>query len=176
MRDSIKADTWPLPQVPGRMEERITDSRVGASAFTPFPIRSYESRDLPEVLAIWRRASDLAHPFLTTEFQGREAKMIEDVYLPEAETWVAVAHGDLVGFIALLGNEVGALFVDPDFHGRGYGRALVDHARLLRSHLFLDVFEDNSIGRRFYERYGFRVVNRGLHEPTGFPVLRMELP
>jgi putative acetyltransferase len=41
--------------------------------------------------------------------------------------------------------------------------------------LELDVFEENSIGRRFYETYGFDLVDRHFHDETGQPLLRLRL-
>ncbi len=140
-------------------------------------IRPYEPADLAALLGVWRRSSDLAHPFLDAEFQDGEAKAIAEVYLPnaETETWVSIEGDRLVGFLTLIGNEVGALFVEPADHGRGLGRALMDHARVVRGRLEVEVFEENAIGRRFYERYGFRFVRRGVHGPSGLPIHRLEL-
>ena len=76
-------------------------------------------------------------------------------------------------FIALIGNEVGGLFVDPSFLGRGLGNALMDKARELHSTLEVEVFKENSIGRRFYDRYGFKLQEEKLHEETGCLTLRL---
>jgi putative acetyltransferase len=46
-----------------------------------------------------------------------------------ADTTVYEAEGRVVGFLALIGNEVGAIFLDPDRPGPGIGRALMDNAR-----------------------------------------------
>jgi putative acetyltransferase len=81
----------------------------------------------------------------------------------------------IVGFIALVGNQVGGLFVDPAFQGEGIGRLLVDHARSLHAELELEVFAKNTGARRFYERYGFRRIDELIHEETGHPVVRMRL-
>jgi len=105
----------------------------------------------------------------------QERHNIPNVYLPVAETWVRVADGRVAGFISLLGNEVGALFVDPEHHRGGIGRALIDKARLLRGDLEVEVFELNTLGRGFYERVGFRPIERKVHEPTGFALLRLRL-
>ena len=138
-------------------------------------IREYEKKDLEALLNAWYSASRAAHPFLDADFFEQERSNIADLYLPNAETWVYELDGVVVGFIALLGNEVGGLFVDTTFHGRGIGRALMDHVRLLRDVLELDVFEDNAVGRRFYERYGFATSHEHVHEETGFKQLRLRL-
>lgn len=125
---------------------------------------------------IWSAASTVAHPFLSDEFLAAERHEIAHEHLFSAETWVWEDDGRVVGFISLLGNEVGAIFVDPALHGVGIGRALMDHARGLRGALEVEVFEANAIGRAFYERYGFEPKQKGVHEATGLHVLRLELP
>ena len=138
-------------------------------------IREYEEKDLSELLDAWYSASQIGHPFLDEDFFEQERRNIPALYLPNAETWVYDLDGVVVGFIALIGNEVGAIFVDSRFHGRGIGRALMDKARSIRDVLELDVFKDNLVGRKFYENYGFTRVNEHLHEETGFMQLRLRL-
>lgn len=138
-------------------------------------IRPYVSSDTDELIAVWYRASVIAHPFLSETFLERERKQIVEEWLPVTETTVYVLDGRVVGSISLMGNEVGGFFVDPDHQGKGFGRALMDHVRDTRPLLELDVFEANSIGRRFYDNYGFELVGRHIHEETGQPQLRLRL-
>jgi len=139
----------------------------------PATIRPYVKADLDGVLSSWESAVKVGHPFLPETFLGQERYNIPNVYLPNAETWVAEQGGQVVGFIALIGNEVGAIFVDAECHGSGVGRALMDKAHELRGELELEVFEKNQIGRRFYARYGFQLLEEKLHEDTGNTLLRL---
>lgn len=138
-------------------------------------IRPYHERDVEDLLDVWYRASLVGHPFLPDDFLQRERVEVADRWLPIAETLVHEMAGRVVGFISLIGNEVGAIFVDPDLHGRGIGRALMDEARGRRPYLELGVFEANHSGRRFYEAYGFHLVERRIEERTGEPELRLRL-
>ena len=138
-------------------------------------IREYEDKDLRELLEAWYSASKFAHPFLSEEFFNQERQKIPSIYMPMAETWVYELDGAVVGFIALIGNEVGAIFLDPELHGKGIGRALMDHARSIRDVLELDVFKENKIGRNFYKKYGFIEEYEYLHKETGFMQLRLKL-
>ncbi len=138
-------------------------------------IRKYDAHDLAELLDVWYDASQIAHPFLTRDFLDRERRNVIQEYLPIAETWVFEEEARVVGFIALIRNEVGGIFVTPSRHGQGIGRALMDHARASRNHLDVEVFEANQIGRAFYDAYGFEVIRAGVHKETGEPVLRLRL-
>ena len=138
-------------------------------------IRPYQDTDLNELLEAWYSASLVGHPFLDETFFQQERKNIREVYLPKAETWVFEQDGVVVGFISLLGNEVGAIFVDSNYHGRGIGRALMDHARSLRAFLELSVLKDNRVGRDFYAKCGFHQVDELLHKETGCKQLRLKL-
>ena len=113
-------------------------------------IRPYDPKDRDAVLAVWADSAVVAHPFLTPAMFEQERRDIAEKFLPLAETYVFERGGVVVGFIALLGNEVGGIFVAPQYHGRGIGSALMDWARASRDHLELDVFEANEIGRAFY--------------------------
>ena len=136
-------------------------------------IRHYVDSDLEELLSAWESASRLAHPFLTESFMEKVKHDIPNVYIPNADTWVVVENQRVVGFIALIGNEVGAIFVDPIHHGKGYGKALMDKAQSLHDELELDVFKENNIGRQFYDRYGFISQGERLDEDSGQQVLRL---
>ena len=139
-------------------------------------IRQYIDTDLDDLLTAWESASEIAHPFLTPEFVASERNNIPNLYLPNAETWVYDDGERVVGFIALIGDEVGAIFVHPDHQRTGVGQQLMDKARSLRETLEVEVFVANAIGRAFYARYGFEPVEQKLHEPSGQDVLRLRLP
>jgi ribosomal protein S18 acetylase RimI-like enzyme len=88
-------------------------------------------------------------------------------------------NGDPAGEVDHSAGEVLAIYVDPDHHGRGAGRALMDAAvadlqRALISEVRLWVLEENSPARRFYERYGFVADGERhhfrVHPPDGEPV------
>lgn len=139
-------------------------------------IRPYRSDDIEGVMAAWRGANALAHPFLTDSYKAQSEQEVRNLYIPNAETYVLEVHGQVIGFIALLGNEIGGLFLEPSKHGMGFGRALVDHAVAIKGPLKVVVFRDNNIGRPFYERYGFVLVAEALHEASGQVVHEMAMP
>jgi len=138
-------------------------------------IRPYEPGDTDALVDIWRAATAVAHPFLTDAFVEREAHNMRRLYLPKAETWVFEHDGEPAGFIALLGNEIGGLFLAPALHRRGFGRHMVDHAARLHGPLEVEVFEKNAGARTFYARYGFVETGRTRHEETGETVLRLAI-
>jgi len=139
-------------------------------------IRRYDPGDRAALLAVWVDSAAVAHPFWTAARFEDERRDIVEQFLPVAETYVFERNGAVVGFISLLGNEVGGIFVAPQYHGQGIGTALMDWARDSRDVLELDVFEANEIGRAFYAAYGFAVVEQRVDEATGLPVLRLRLP
>lgn len=137
-------------------------------------IRKYRKTDLEAVLSSWERATRLAHSFMTDEFIDQERKNVADVYLPNTDTWVVVVDGAVQGFIALMGNEVGAIFLQPEHHGKGIGKALMDKAQNLHGDIEVVVAKENPIGRKFYSQYGFKLLEEYYHEPTGQQMLRLK--
>ncbi|MEB8431715.1 GNAT family N-acetyltransferase [Cocleimonas sp. KMM 6892] len=139
-------------------------------------IRQYIESDLDDVLATWENANKLAHPFLKEDFVAQVRKDIPALYLPNADTWVIEDDNEkkVVGFIALIGNEVGAIFLQPEHHGKKLGKMMMDIAHQLHGDLELEVFEKNTIGREFYKQYGFTQIDEMEHEASGEHVLRLK--
>lgn len=132
-------------------------------------IRRYEPADLNEMARIWLEASRVGHPFLDAAVLQRQFELVRDIYLPQAETWVAYDGTAPVGFIGLLDNFIGGLFVDPVKHGTGAGRALVEHAAALKGPLNVDVYALNVAALGFYRRLGFIERSRLPTDAEGLP-------
>ena len=111
---------------------------------------------------------------MTDEFIARERINVAEIYMPNTETWVVEIDGKVEGFIALMGNEVGSIFLQPRCHSKGAGKALMDKAQELHGNLEVEVFKENSIGRKFYSKYGFELLEEKVHGPTGQQVLRLK--
>ena len=136
-------------------------------------IRQYQASDLKDLMSAWENANNLAQPFLQEDFVAQVRKDIPALYLPNADTWVAECDNHIVGFIALIGNEVGAIFLQPEYHGKRIGKMMMDKAQELHGNLELEVFKKNTIGLEFYSAYGFELMEEKMHEPTGELLLRL---
>lgn len=138
-------------------------------------IRPYRPSDQQLLSSIWFEASMTAHAFLGEQRLRQQQKLIEDIYLPQAETWVACLKDEAVGFIGLIDTFIGGLFVSPSCQGQGIGKALVCHALRLKQELALNVYVANDDACQFYLRQGFQEIARNPVDDEGlpFPIIRM---
>lgn len=137
-------------------------------------IRQYKNSDLESVLSSWEAATRIAHPFMTDDFITKERVNVAEIYMPNTDTWVAELDGSVVGFIALMGNEIGAIFLQPSLHGKGIGRALMEKAKNLHEELEVVVAKENPIGRGFYSKCGFELIEESFNDHLGGQVLRLK--
>lgn len=134
-------------------------------------IRPARPDDALRLLEVWEAAVRATHHFLAEEDVVFYRGVIRDNYLPTADLYAAVEDQDRpVGFLGLYEGDIEALFVDPARHGRGVGRALLEHARALQPHLTVSVNEQNLQARGFYEAMGFREVGRSETDAEGRPL------
>lgn len=82
-------------------------------------IRKYPIKDTDALVSVWSKANAVAHSFLKDEFVAQVAQDMRNIYLPNAETWVLEVNKAPVGFISMLEDEIGGLFLDPAHHSRG---------------------------------------------------------
>lgn len=137
-------------------------------------IRKYKVLDETKIIDIWSNSSSLAHPFLSTAFVEKVKKDMKDIYLPNTETWVFEKDNVVIGFISMIENEIGGLFVNPDQQSKGIGTTLVNFIGKFHKELKVEVFRDNAIGRAFYKKYGFKIMKEYFHKESNQILLRMK--
>jgi len=143
-------------------------------------IRASRPEDGSRAVEIWRAAVDATHHFLTPESRAEIDLAVQD-FLPKTDLWLAVDEADLpIGFTIASEGRMDGLFVDPAYHGRGVGRALVMHALAENPALTTDVNEQNPAALAFYEHLGFVRTGRSETDEDGRPYplihLRLENP
>lgn len=136
-------------------------------------IRKHVENDLEQIMKIWYESSNLAHPFLQAAFVDKVKRDMRNMYIPNSDTWVYENDQGIVGFISMIEDEIGGLFVLPQNHSAGIGTRLVNYVREFHEKLEVEVFEKNEIGRAFYKKYGFHFINEFTHEESGEKVLRL---
>jgi len=89
-----------------------------------------------------------------------DRQFLSEVMLAQNEVWVAEADGEVAGFIAFSKGWVNQLYIAPTYQGHGLGGRLLEEAKRSNGALQLWAFEENDPAIRFYERRGFRIVER----------------
>jgi len=120
-------------------------------------IREYENTDLPEILSIYLKCKP-------EEFHG-EKQNVKVVPLEKdpnnfslfisAEKYI-LEQECIVGFITILGESIGWLYVDPSYRNQGVGSSLLEH--VINTHntpLALKVTMSNNKAINLYKKYGF---------------------
>lgn len=141
-------------------------------------VREALPSDRDTLLDIWLRSVKATHTFLTDGDLQTLVPVVRDEALVPLELWVICADaGTAAGFIGLSGPRVEALFIAPEWFGRGCGTLLLDHARRLKGALSTDVNEQNTDALRFYLTRGFTVAGRSPVDGQGnpFPLLHLRM-
>jgi ribosomal protein S18 acetylase RimI-like enzyme len=129
-------------------------------------IRPYREEDFEIVTQLWFDAMEVAMPGLAQRL-GHEINGARDyfknVVAVENQLWVYELNDKPVGYLGIADEFIDRLYVDPAYHRRGIGQALLDHARTLSpNHLWLYTHVANTNARAFYEKNHFVAENFGI--------------
>ncbi|NBJ69849.1 MULTISPECIES: GNAT family N-acetyltransferase [Clostridia] len=135
-------------------------------------IRQMEEKDIEAV-------QEVATTSWHTTYQGIIPIEIQDAFLAGAYSkkmlirrlkgshfFIAVVDGKVIGFanyapVTDKGTmELAAIYVLPAYQGGGIGSALLEAGRVISegAEIIIHVEKENTIGRRFYERKGFKAL------------------
>ncbi|MBW2241488.1 MAG: GNAT family N-acetyltransferase [Deltaproteobacteria bacterium] len=135
----------------------------------PCTIEPLKHPDLEALALLWRRSREGAQPWLELRMgytPAEDLSFLRNVVAQECDMWVAREGPALLGFLALAGEKIEQLYVDPLAQGTGVGTALLDRARQLSpTRLTLFTHLGNSGARAFYERRDFHAVAFGTSPP-----------
>ena len=144
-------------------------------------IKSVEHRS-PELIdaltQVWEASVRATHHFL----RPGDVEQIR-AYVPQAiggvEKLAAALdeQGRPVGFLGVDGEMIEMLFLSPSVRGTGLGRAMVEHEVRVFGAGKVNVNEQNTGARGFYEHLGFSTCRRTDTDDQGrpYPILYMEL-
>ncbi|RUW49026.1 GNAT family N-acetyltransferase [Mesorhizobium sp. M8A.F.Ca.ET.021.01.1.1] len=102
---------------------------------------------------------------------AEDLAFVRDIVLPNQQVTVAEDGADIVGFIAVIGDWVEQLYLDPASTGQGIGSRLLMDATAALPQVKLHCFQANTGARRFYERHGFqaKAFGDGTTNEEGLP-------
>lgn len=107
----------------------------------------------------------------------RDALSITAADIEKHRTFVASVDGNVVGVCQLQEGEIGAMlehvWVDPQVHGKGVGRALVEHATSAAKGVIAVVADPNA--ERFYIKLGATRVGDVAAPMPGAPTRKLPL-
>jgi putative acetyltransferase len=139
-------------------------------------IRPYKDTDLDDVTSIWYETSRIAHSFIPEEALAVQKEIIINTYIPRAKIWVIEENEFIVGFISLLDNLIGGLFISSGNQGKGFGTQLIEHTKsMVKNTIFVDVYQHNYKAQRFYKKCGFILIDQHLDENTNLILSTMML-
>ena len=132
-------------------------------------IRRYKDQDEVAVLNVWFRSGKATYTFLPTwqAFTYEEAMAVfRDRIVAKCEIWVGERDNLVVAYLAMDGSYIDRLYVEPAEQRNGWGKRLIEQAKLLSpGGLQLHTHQENHGARAFYETHGFEVVRLGISPP-----------
>ena len=140
-----------------------------------FTMVDFRAEHTAELVPMWRASFERGVGVVDPHPIEEQTRHLTNEVVPENEVRVALADGRIVGFVAATRESVSQLYVHIDYQGRGLGTHLLEWAKERSDGaLWLYTFESNAGARRFYEKHGFVVTQRGFEEMWQLRDLRYE--
>ena len=139
-------------------------------------IEQANQTDYSRLEIIWETAVIATHDFLNDE-DFRSIKSRLRLYFDNVDLYVYRIDGSIKGFLGVVDDKVEMLFVHNACRGIGIGTILLKFA-IDRLHVkYVDVNEQNTQAKLFYEKAGFRAFYRQSSDSEGlpYPIIKMQL-
>ncbi|CAM3546297.1 GNAT family N-acetyltransferase [Marinicrinis lubricantis] len=129
-------------------------------------IKRSHSDDYGLLADIWLNVSLKAHDFIDSAYWTSNKMVMQEMYLPQSETYVGWDQGQIIGFISMVEKHLAALFIDEAHQCKGYGRQFMEYVKKDRETITLRVYVKNEAAYRFYLKQGFVIAQEQMDEGT----------
>jgi len=130
-------------------------------------IRKYNENEINYIVELWCEVSKKSHDFISGEYWEEKKEDMMTKYIPMSETYVIEDDNKILGFVSMLDNYLAALFIDSNYHNKGYGNKLLNFVKERRDEIELKVYEKNKKAYEFYLRNGFILKDELIDNDTG---------
>lgn len=141
-------------------------------------IENAKKEDYSALIEVWEASVRATHDFLPEEEIAALKPLILAHYFDAVDLVFAKDNsGKTQGFCGTHKGNIEMLFISPGARGTGIGKLLTNHAINNQGVTKVDVNEQNQQAVGFYQRIGFRVVDRSPLDGQGkpYPLLHMVL-
>lgn len=141
-----------------------------------FEIAEYKSEDFEAIAKLFRDVYIKTYPHFNPKFfeLKRFRKILREYILPDTKIRVAEKEDELAGFIALKKNYIDQLYIHNNFQSKGLGGFWVEQAKTIYpDFLELYTFASNERAIAFYEKHGFKIIERGIAPDEKMPDVKM---
>ena len=128
-------------------------------------IKRFEKNDINVVMQIWKSENIKAHKFIPKEYWENNYNFVKAV-LPNAEIYVYINKGKIVGFVGLDNNYIEGIFVDTNNQCNGIGTSLLNKVKENRNNLTLSVYKKNINAINFYKKNDFIITSENIDKNT----------
>ena len=142
-----------------------------------YKIENYTPAYKNEILTVWENSVLATHHFLSPKDFIEIKEMLQHFDFENINVFCLNENSKVIGFLALQKFKIEMLFLDPEYMGRGLGRKLLDYAVSNHKANSVDVNEQNTNAKKFYEKFVFKIYERTEKDDFGknYPLLRMKL-
>ncbi len=140
-------------------------------------ILSFKKENTSQLLSVWEESVLATHHFLLTDDFREIKEMLQSFDFNSLSVFCAFDNKNMAGFIALHDQKVEMLFVHPNYIGKKVGFQLMQFATTEHRANQVDVNDQNTTAKHFYEKLGFKTFAINPKDDMGkdYPIAKMKL-